>query len=153
MHCAQLQRLHQSLHRRRTSTLRRIATSRFISSNPPQRRRPICSRLPRKYGTRGVRGKIQFIFPRAAFGSFRRDERNNVTEPCSMKERTTPCSVEQFPAVSLSLSPSAKSSSLPEGAFVRSDAVVLYQSAHRNSFRHPPRRMPPIRNLNRRGCP
>ena len=71
-------------------------------SNPEQRRRPICSRLPRKYGTDGVRGKIQFIFPRAAFGSFRRDERNNVTEPNSMKMCTTPCNMVQFPAFSLS---------------------------------------------------
>ena len=34
-----------------------------IQSNPEQRRRPICSRLPRKYGTDGVRGNRLFDSP------------------------------------------------------------------------------------------
>ena len=80
MHCAQLQRLHQSLCRRRTATLRWIATARggliqAIRRNGDVPKQP----LSRTYGTGGGPGGI--AFSDSAPGGFR------FLSPCRKEQR------------------------------------------------------------------
>ena len=80
MHCAQLQRLHQSLCRRRTATLRWIATARggFIQAIRRNGDVPKQPHSDQYATTRGSGGKISYIFPPGGF---------RFLSPCRKEQR------------------------------------------------------------------
>ena len=112
---------------------------RFHSGNPEQRRRPICSRLPRKYGTDGVRGNRIFDSPGRLSVPFAETKGTcNCTELFGNVHTSMLCG-----SVTRWLPQSLRDSSLPEGTHMHSDGVELYRCSNGDSFRHPLKRMPP----------
>ena len=125
VHCAQHGRLHQSLRRWRTSTMRRIATPRFYirqsSASGDVPKQP----LSRTYGTGGGPGGI--AFSDSAPGGFR------FLSPCRKEQRHSKellgnvYNSIMYGTVTRWLPQSLRDSSLPEGASVHRHVADPYR--------------------------
>jgi len=102
------------------------------SGNPSQRRRPICSRLPRKYGTDGVRGNRLFDSP------------GRLSVPFAATKGTRNCII-LYGNVHFSMQRGSVSRWLPQSPSVTAPSrrellctpmlLVLCRNAHGDSFR------------------